>query len=200
MINAPLKRMSEWIARQYSLPLMLVLLLAAAWFFWQFNFSSLPVSNRALVKLSGHDGLLDLRLYYTAQEAFASLSHYGEAGRELYLKFLAVDFVFIPIYSLGLGFLMTWFVRATSSGQVRRLWLNLLPMGIGIFDATENVFILTMLCLYPGSNVVIGTLSGIATFLKYVLTLTTSLGLGYCVILLAMRRLGPKLRGAFQRQ
>jgi hypothetical protein len=194
MINTPFKRASDWIARRYSFSLMSVLLLAAGWFFWQFNFSSLPVSNRALVKLSGHDGLLDLRLYYTAQEAFTALSHYGEAGRGLYVKFLAADFIFIPIYSLGLGFLMTRLVRAAFHGAPRRLWLNLLPLGVGALDATENVFILIMLGLYPNSNVLIGTLAGITTFCKYLLTFCASLCLLYLIFMLAWHRGRPRRR------
>ncbi len=200
MTSGPLKRASEWIARRYSFPLMSVLLVAAAWFFWQFNFSSLPVSNRALVKISGHDGLLDLRLFYTAPEAFATLSHYGEAGRELYVKFLAVDFIFIPIYSLGLGFLMTWLVRAAFRGDPARLRLNLLPLGIGILDATENVFILAMLALYPNSNLVIGTLSGIATFCKFVLTFLAALCFVYLLASVALQRWGSKRRASARQQ
>ena len=194
MIKGSLQRVSEWISRHYSMPWMLVLLLAAAGFFWLFNFSSLPISNRAMVKLSGHEGLLDLRLYYTAREAFTTLSHYGAAGREMYPKFFAADFVFIPIYSLGLAFLMTRFIRAGFPGDTSRLWLNLLPLGIGILDGVENLFILTMLRLYPDTNVVIGTLSGIATLCKFLLTFLASLCLVYLVIVLAMRRLGLKPR------
>ena len=117
MRESPFTPVIQWIERHYSTPLMLVLLLASAGFFWLFNFSGLPLSNPELIKLSGREGLLDLMPYYTAQQAFVILGHYGVAGRELYLRFLAADFVFIPVYSLGFAFLMTRAVRALCAEQ-----------------------------------------------------------------------------------
>jgi len=39
-------------------------------FFWLFNFSALPLSDPEMKRVSGGEGLLDLRFYYSAQEAF----------------------------------------------------------------------------------------------------------------------------------
>ena len=200
MRDNPFKRVARWIERHYSTPLMLVLLLASAGFFWLFNFSALPFSNPELVKLSGREGLLDLMPYYTAQQAFMILGHYGAAGRELYLRFLAADFVFIPVYSLGIAFLMTRAVRAVCTQGNSWLWHNLLPCGIGIFDSVENLCILVMLRLYPNTAAVFGTLSGIATLCKYVLTLLALLTLGCIGLILLMRRLGFKLCAAQRQQ
>lgn len=192
MRENPFKRLAQWIERHYSTTLMLVLLLASAGFFWLFNFSALPLSNPELVKLSGREGLLDLLPYYTAQEAFVIIGHYGAAGRELYLRFLAADFVFILVYSLGFAFLMTRAFRAVCPRGNSWLWLNLLPFGIGIFDSVENLCILVMLSLYPDAAVVFGTLSGIATLCKYVLSLLALLTLGCLGLILLLRRLGFK--------
>jgi hypothetical protein len=106
------KRVSYRLERFYSTPLMLALLLAAFGFFWLFNFSPLPISNNELIKLSSSEGLLDVRPFYSAAEAYSALTHYGAAGREFYLRFLAADFIFIPVYSLGFGLLMARVVRA----------------------------------------------------------------------------------------
>lgn len=127
--------------------------------------------------------------FYSAHEAFAALSHYGTVGRELYLRFLAADFVFIPVYSFGFGLLMTLTVRAVCSESTPWLWLNVLPWGIGLFDCVENLSILGMLGLYPNTNMVIGTLSGISMLCKHLLTLTTLLALGYGGLILFLRRL-----------
>ena len=186
------KRAVQWIERHYSTRVMLVLLSASIGFFWLFNFSALPLSNPELVKLSGQEGLLDLMPYYSAKEAFAALSHYGPAGRDLYMRFLAADFVFIPIYSLGFAFLMTRTVRAVCKENTSWSWLYLLPFGIGLFDVIENLSILTMLNLYPEACVVIGTFSGIATLCKYLLTLLTLLSLGYGGVILLMQQFGLK--------
>lgn len=188
VINQKLWQASEWVTSRYSLSRMLVLLLAAGGFFWMFNFSSWPISNRALKMLSGHEGLLDLMPYYSAQQAFTALGHYGVAGRQLYVKFLSADFVFIPIYSFGLAFLMTRILGGGPTPDKSRLWLNLLPFGIGILDWTENLFILTMLRLYPRTNAFVGTVSGMVTLCKYLFTLATVIGLGYGVTMLWVRR------------
>jgi hypothetical protein len=187
------KDIVQWIERHYSTRLMLVLLLASIGFFWLFNFSTLPLSNPELVKLSGREGLLDLMPYYSSQKAFAALSHYGPTGRDLYMRFLAADFVFIPIYSLGFALLMTRTARAVCMESASSLWLNLLPFGIGIFDSIENLSILTMLSLYPNTSMMIGTLSGIATLCKHFLTLLSLLSLGYGGAILLMQQFGFKL-------
>ncbi len=198
MSKNPIKRVSHWIVRLYSTPLMLALLLAAVGFSWLFNFSSLPLSNPELVKLSGHEGLLDLMPFYSAQEAFTALNHYGAAGRELYLRFLAADFIFIPVYSLGFALLMTRTSRAVCSEPTPWLWLNVLPLGIGLFDGVENLSILGMLSFYPDASVVLGTLSGISTLCKHLLALTILLALGYGGLILLMRKFGFKLCAAHQ--
>jgi hypothetical protein len=53
-----IRRLSLWIDSLNSTLLMSALLIAVAGFFWLFNFSTLPPSNPELVRLSGHDGLL----------------------------------------------------------------------------------------------------------------------------------------------
>ncbi|HEB76702.1 MAG TPA: hypothetical protein ENJ04_10145 [Nitrospirae bacterium] len=193
MNKESIKRMSHLIERLNSKPLMLVLLLAAVGFFWLFNFSALPFSNPELTKLSGGEGLLDLMLYYSAEEAFTALNHYGVAGRELYVRFLAVDFIFIGVYSLGFALLMTRTVRAVCSESSTWRWLNMLPLGIGLFDSMENLSILGMLALYPDASVGLGTLSGVFTLCKHLLTLTALLALGYGGLVLLLRKLGFKL-------
>ena len=63
-------RLSNAVARLYSLRLTVGLLICAAGFFWLFNFSALSLSDPGLKRVSGGEGLLALRLYYSAQEAF----------------------------------------------------------------------------------------------------------------------------------
>jgi len=188
------KQLSQWIVRCYSTRFMLVLLLASIGFFWLFNFSTLPLSNPELVKLSGREGLLDAMPYYSAQEASTALIHYGTAGRELYLRFLAADFVFIFIYSLGFALLLTRAVRCLGVENNSWFLLNLLPLFIGFFDCVENLLILTMLILYPGTSAALGTISGAATLCKNFLMLLTLFSLASVGMVLLMRRLGFKSR------
>lgn len=185
-----LERISHRIDSLYSSRLMLALLLAAFGFFWLFNFSPLPLSNPELIKLSGHEGLLDSMPFYSAQEAYTALTHYGAEGRKLYLRFLAADFIFIPTYSLGFSLLMTRTIRAVCGNSGSWLSLNLLPLCIGLFDCVENLCILGILFLYPDNSTILGTLSGFVTSGKWLLTLPAALCLAYGGVVLLMRRLG----------
>ena len=110
MIHDHFIYLSRRIANCYSNYLLPILIAIAFLFFWLFNFSSAPFSNPSLIKISGHDGLLDLLPYYSAQEAFTMLGHYGNAGRKLYLRFLTADFIFISVYSLGFALLTSIFL------------------------------------------------------------------------------------------
>jgi hypothetical protein len=185
-----IKHASHRIEQLYSLPLMSALLLAAIGFFWLFNFSSLPISNPELMKVSGGEGLLDVRLFYSAKEAYIALSHYSPSGRKYYLGFLAADFIFISIYSLGFAFMMTRTIRGVCGNRSPWLLLNVLPFFIEFFDCLENSCILGMLLIYPDSSLILGTLSGIATVSKWILTMSAVLSLVYGGVILLTRRLG----------
>jgi len=185
-----INRISRWIDHRYSTPLMLILFLVVFGFFWLFNFSPLPVSNSEFIKLSGHEGMLDTMLFYSAQDAFTALTHYGEEGRKLYLDFIAADFLFIIVYSFAFAFLMTIIVLAVCGNGSFWLKLNVLPLGIGFLDCVENICILGMLRIYPLNNTVLGTISGIATLCKWLLTMAVISCLVYGGIMILLRRLG----------
>jgi hypothetical protein len=195
MLRKLLKKLSRKTASLYSIQLMMFLLLVAIILSWLFNFSNVPFSNPSLIKISGHDGFLDVMPYYSARDAFIILGRYGSQGRELYLKFLAVDFIFIPIYCLGFALLFTRIGRARFGENDSWLWLNLLPLTIGLFDCFENLCIMSMLFMYPVTNVALGTLSGIATLTKTALRFVSLLCLGYLGISLLFRQLTHLLKG-----
>lgn len=190
------RNVSLWIEGYYSLRFMQAMLMITIGFFWLFNGSSLPLSNPELIKISGQTGLLDLLPFYSAQEALTAIDNYGAEGRDLYLRFIAADFIFIPIYSLGFAFLITLTVRSICSKNDSWLFLNMLPIGIGLFDCIENISILGLLLSYPDTSPIIGMLASIATLLKHLLTLATLLILGYGGAILLMRRFGFKLCGS----
>src|ERR1051325_7548646 len=185
-----LSRWSEFIAGLYSAPLLALLLLGTLGFSWLFNYSSFPFSNPELLKLSGGEGLLDLLPFYTAEKAFTALGHYGTAGRALYSRYLGADFIFLPVYAFSLALLVTRTVQATWGEGSTRLWLNLLPFGIALFDIVENLCIMAMLNTYPATYVTLGTLSGVATFGKTLLTTATLICLAYGGLVLLLRRIG----------
>jgi hypothetical protein len=186
-----LSKLSNLIARCYSLRLMISLCIAVAFFFWLFNFSSLPLSNPALMRVSHGKELLDVRLYYSAQEAFQAMKDYGPEGREIYQHFLVADFVFAPLYGLAFSLLLTLLARALFGPASSWSRLNLLPIGIALIDWLENTCLFLLLIRYPGQNVFIGTASGIATLAKWVLTAVTLAVFAFMGMRLLAKRLAP---------
>jgi len=168
------------------------LLSCAAFFFWLFNFSTLPLSNPELKRVSNGEGLLDLRLYYSAQEAFQTIESYGPQGRALYLRFLAADFVFVPIYGLAFALLFSRVALTLWGRASSRLRVNLLPLGIVLADFVENICLFLLLTGYPEHSLFVGTLAGMATLTKHVLTFSALLFLAYGCLRLLMRGFNPK--------
>ena len=183
------KNLSQKVASLYGPRRLLVLLVSAATFVWLFNFSTVSFSNPSLIEASGHEGLLDLMPYYSGPEALAIIGRYGAVGRELYVQFLVADFIFVPIYSLGLALLFTRLLRAVFGDDDGKMWLNLLPLGIGLFDDLENMGTLGMLLTFPETNLAFGTLASLATVSKHGMTLVSVVCLVYLGASLLMRRL-----------
>ncbi len=154
-------------------PLLTVLLAICVLGFWAFNLSHGPVSNLTLRQLSGGDGLLDLRPFYSADTAYVSLQHFGESGRALYLRFLGADLVFLLAYGLGLSMVLSRLLAAQTRDRSPWRLLGLLPLAIAMADLLEDGSIFAMLLAYPQPLPGIGTVAGIMTATKHGLTALT---------------------------
>lgn len=182
-------KLSNAVARLYSKKLLIVLFLGVAFFFWLLNFSSLPVSEPALKRLSNGEGLLDTRFYYTAPEAFHAMDRYGAAGRALYLRFLAFDSIFAPLYGFAFALLMTRVAAGLFDPASRWNSVNLLPLAVAMADVAENVCLLLLLTAYPEQDRLVGTLAGIATLTKWSFAVIAIGVLTILFLSLAIRRL-----------
>lgn len=187
-----LNKLSNFIARRYSLRLMIGLFLGVAFFFWLFNFSTLPLSGPELKKVSNGEDLLDVRFYYSAQEAYRAMERYGVEGRALYLRFLAADFIFAPLYGFAFALLFTRLTSTLFPSSSNWRKLNLLPIGIAMADIAENICIFLLLQMYPEQIHLVGTLAGIATLTKWVLTIVAFIFLVLTSPILLVKRLGFK--------
>jgi len=182
-----LNKLSSFIARRYSLRLMIALFIAVAFFFWTFNFSSLPLSNPELKRISNGGELLDTRIYYSAQEAFRAMERYGVEGRALYRRFLAADFIFAPTYGLAFALLFTRLTIALFGPSSSWVRFNVLPIGIAVADVAENTGIFLLLQTYPAQHSVLGSLAGIATLVKWSLTVIALVFVALTGLLLVKR-------------
>ena len=171
---------------------MLVLFIVVFGFFWLFNISKLPISVSEFINISGQDGLLDTKLFYTAQQAYDALTVYGEEGRQLYMRFLMADFVFLATYSLAFAFLLNLLIHSICSNAKNLLFINTLPLAIGLFDFIENISIVTMLQIFPEHIKAFGVLASIATPCKWILTVVTIGFIAYGIFILLINHLGYK--------
>ena len=164
-------------------------------FFLIFNFSTLPFSNPALQAAGCGEGLLDLKLYYTAHDAFQALGCYGTEGRAIYRHFLAADMIFIVIYGLGFALLLSRLLAATTGPESRWHYLNLLPLSIALADGIENCGLLILLNAYPHFLYAVGTLAGFATTVKQLLTVVSLATMAGCSGVLVWRKVNASARG-----
>lgn len=176
MKTSVLASLSRTLNRHASRRAIAGLLLCFAGFFWLFNFSTLPVSNPSLKALSGGVGLLDLRIFYSAGEAYRAMGKYGAAGRELYRHFLMLDLLCLASYGLGFALLLSRFLPAVAGGRWQ--YLNLLPLGIALADSVEDIALFVLLQAYPGQVGALGALAGLATLSKHMLSAASLLTLG----------------------
>ncbi|WP_375175824.1 hypothetical protein [Pseudooceanicola sp.] len=175
----PLNTLSQRLSRQSRAATICVGLAITIAGFWLFNASPAPFSHPVLLEQTGV-GLLDLLPYYTFAEAYQHLSTLGAEGRRAYLLFLAVDYLFILVYSLTAAWLISALVRRAFGARTNRMRLNLAPLAIGLCDVVENSCNLAQLLAFPAALPPVGALAGIATLSKHGATL---LVLGLMVVL-----------------
>lgn len=186
-----LNRLSQFIDRNYSPYLLVTLFVPTIGFFLLFNFSNftIHISNPQLIHISGGEGLLDAKLFYTAQQAYSSLTRYGEEGRALYRNFLAADFIFALCYGFAFSMFFTRLIRAFRQTESWWTKFNLLPLSIAMADYVENIFISCLLISYPQNIPVLGTLAGIATLSKNLLIFASLLFLAAGTFFLLVRKI-----------
>lgn len=191
-----LNKLSIAISSRYSPSLMIALFIAVGFFFWLFNFSTLPLSNPELMRISRGEALLDTRLYYSVQEAFTAMGRYGNEGRAVYRRFLCADFIFAPTYGIFFALLFSRLSMALFGSSSRWQRVNLAPIGIALADMAENTFLFLLLQMYPGQHIFIGSLAGIATLAKWALTASALVCMVIAAALLLARRLSNTLRAS----
>ncbi len=143
--------------------------------------SSLPMTNTALLAESG-ESILDITFYYTAEEALDRMAAYGPEGRRIYLAFEALDFPFVPAYSLAAAFLLSWLIQKTGSAGKMHSRLNLVPLLVGAADVVENSCVLVLLTMHPDAPQIVAAVASSATLFKHLFIAMTLGALGFCAI------------------
>jgi hypothetical protein len=153
----------------------------------------LPLIQGMLQDGQGGVQPLDLMMFATPQRIFGMIERYGEYGRPFYRSVeLTVDIVYPIVYLFFFGLLISWlFQRGFASTSPMRKF-NIIPLGAWFFDLLENIFIVTLLSVYPSQP------AGLAWIL-ILLTTVKWLFVG-AIILLILVGLVMAIKNGFKKQ
>jgi len=182
-----LARLVRFVFQQARWSMIVPLLLVIAGYFWVFNFSSLPLSNPAVIAAGCGEGLLDIMPYYDASDAYRVLNCYGASGRGIYQRFLLADMSFVLFYGAGFTLLLARLMAMLAVDRLRML--ALLPACIALADACENIALLWLLAAYPDALPGVAQSAGLFTATKHLLSAVSILMLMICGGMLAWRRI-----------
>lgn len=129
------------------------------------HFAPIPGGLVDLRAATGGRPILDLQPSFSADDVYARLDAFGEAGRELYQRFLVTTDVVFPLSLLG--FLVA-FARYASGGMTAAWRVALLAVPIAWFalDMGENASVYWLLSLYPERDDAIAGVVGFVTSAK----------------------------------
>lgn len=157
-------------------------LLAAA--FLTFNLLIFPSFAADIMAVSQGTNVLDLKPWYSPDEALQCVNAYGPEGRRIYLwAEWTADLLYPPVYSMLFGGLLF----RLGGGK----W-SLLAIFSWMFDWTENVLITLMLTMYPVFNPGIAQMAAFFTTIKWLGILAIFMMLAVKLVELGLRRLGSK--------
>lgn len=131
----------------------------------------LKQGEEKLIQYAGQNPVLDLKLYYSADEAYSCLESLGPEGRMYYGFFeKIVDPIYMIMYSLLLVFSVAFLVRKR---KMEAKWqaLVFLPFLVGLMDFAENACIIRMLQEFPKRNYMLVNIGSAFTTLKWVSSL-----------------------------
>lgn len=111
---------------------------------------------------------LDLMMFATPEKIFGMIERYGEYGRPFYRNVeLTVDIVYPIVYLFFFGLLISWlFQRGYASNSPMRKY-NTVPLGAWFFDLLENIFIVTLVSIYPSQPAALAWILILVTTVKW---------------------------------
>jgi hypothetical protein len=125
---------------------------------------NLPLADPDLVSMS-----LDGQFAYTPDQAFSAVASYGDAGRIQMIWIHVADFLLLALYTSMFCLFLSWLFQRGFTPDSRMQRLNLVPILGGFFDLMENIWIITLLLVYPAQSTVVAWLSTLSTMGKYIM-------------------------------
>jgi hypothetical protein len=147
---------------------LLCLTFASALFINLFDFS---MSVRRIKIISNGEGILDMKFYYTAEEAYYIIDSQQQSGRKAYKNFLLFfDTCFPLLYAVAFSALLAKVFLKTFPETMWMHYLIIVPFIVAIFDYLENFSIIAILVKYP-KRIWIANIAGYFTACKWLFAL-----------------------------
>lgn len=119
-------------------------------------------SVEKLQQISGGFGIADTAFFYRFDYLHKLFSHYGNAGKMMYLQLQTIDMIYPLVYSTLLASLLYLVIR-----KGRWAFFIFLPPMAALFDYAENISLRINLLMFPSMNHFLANASGIFTCLKW---------------------------------
>lgn len=129
-----------------------------------------PFGAAKLRQLTGGTGMLDMLFGYSVSQVYSMLEIIGNAGQQIYIELLYLDFAFMIFYTLFQSFIITALIKKARLNDYFKI-LNILPFLRSILDIIENFFILKILFHYPLKMITLVNISSIITISKLILNI-----------------------------
>lgn len=125
--------------------------------------------------------MLDMRHFgYSETVVYDLLTNLGQAGRQIYIRQLGIDYIFAVVYALFQSVMITGLMkRSGASLSIRPL--NLLPYLRSALDMIENCLLLPIILQFPVKLPALVAVASTFTLLKwfvYALVMLTLISLG----------------------
>lgn len=118
--------------------------------------------------ISGGTAILDLNFYNSKEFMMQTLQELGQEGRDFYLsKFFIVDFFYPITYAAFYGFTILYVLEKLKNHSRLIKLLALIPVCGMCFDWMENVFIGSLLTIFPNDSAFLYLMVTMSTILKF---------------------------------
>ena len=135
-------------------------------------------------------GILDIKYYYTARQAYEIISNYSLAERHRYaIIAMTIDILYPIVYSLFLTALSIFLIGRLAIRRRIIIRLAYISMGAAVFDLLENTTLTIMMLNYPVKLNSLANIAGYFTAAKWTLIIAAILMIFYLTLLLLIKKI-----------
>jgi hypothetical protein len=183
-----LKRLDHLLQQFSNRKSFLLLLAAYALYMPVFFFADVPFGLSRIKPYAQGTNILDVELFYTAEQAYQRLALFGAQGRAVYFNILMGDLIYPALLGGLLSVSITLLFRRLNFSGAYWHYLGLLPLVNMALDYSEDALLLSLLQSYPDQLPLAAAAAGVVTLAKNIVGMLGFLALGFGLLALLFRR------------